>query len=967
MNTKKVVNIVSFQVTDVVGSTKTNWNQAIVFYDDGTARIETVDGAKAIADIAGIKVVNTDTSDLTKNYTYYKTITGYHPGMMVPKTKAELVTEKDAKAFDPSTFIPKPEEVSGDSSSDEDTTSSTGEEDTATSSTSDDDSTSDDSDDEEDSSSKDTDDEDDKEDSTVIPPKPIIPGKEEDEYDEDEYDEDDEYDEPKKRKGLLGLLATPFVGLAGWATKKFLNKPKEKKLSYKIKNFFTGKADKVKEKASSTVKDAFYSDSTEKTVAMPKTSTSKKKKSKTSKASTGKTTKTSKVFKTSKKKKKGSKKGLFARIGAAATACLVALGLMSCSAPNVSNPNAEATTASQTATDEDVNGLTDEELVQRIQNGEYSLEEVKEMLLSGKITNDILDGLSFDQLVEVSHSEIQQQEMSKIGNYLDYFNGTFADHYLESSHPDVRAALSWEEVSAINLAYNEFSKEDVKAIFNGYEVNSADFTSAYKEATLQLMGAFVLESRDMPVNLDQLLNTQEGKDFYNKYNDLFLRCKETTGQDQINAVNAFYQELYKDFPISSEVREVGISHAESRDDIEAYKLSVTPMVAAAEMMFQNLEIDHTLSDQAIAYFNDLGLCEFAQGSFDRAEKITLCVDEDETLPTYEQFANAKIEELKKADHYFSSDKERDLSQYDLFQKWVNGHFNLDAAGEFVMGGSISQTVSSKVVDTYTTSSTTYSTEHSEGYGTREEAVAAVGEEEVKRQEEAINNQFDQWNQAQKEQGEAEAEQNRQELQDQADKEAEEIRDEIEKDDQDMQEDIDHANDQIDQNNSDNNPDNDTSVNEDDFGDHDVDFDDQHSDNQGNLDDSVEDITQDGTGANQDLPDPNQSGQDLDNNEPEYNGSTSSGTTTGGSSSTTTPSTTEPTVTQTPSGVTIVESEEPVAETPQETYSAPAQTTTQSSTTASSPVSTNEEIADAIVEDMANNPTQTEEEVFVYTK
>ena len=102
---------------------------------------------------------------------------------------------------------------------------------------------------------------------------------------------------------------------------------------------------------------------------------------------------------------------------------------------------------------------------------------------------------------------------------------------------------------------------------------------------------------------------------------MFLRCKETTGQDQIDAVNAFYQELHNDFPINADQREVGISHAETRDDIEAYKLSVTPMVAAAEMMFQNLDIDHTLSDQAIAYFNDLGLCNFAQGSFDKAETI----------------------------------------------------------------------------------------------------------------------------------------------------------------------------------------------------------------------------------------------------------------------------------------------------------------------------------------------------------
>ena len=36
---------------------------------------------------------------------------------------------------------------------------------------------------------------------------------------------------------------------------------------------------------------------------------------------------------------------------------------------------------------------------------------------------------------------------------------------------------------------------------------------------------------------------------------------------------------------------------------EPYKLAVTPIVAASEMMFQNLAIDHTLSDSAISAIN----------------------------------------------------------------------------------------------------------------------------------------------------------------------------------------------------------------------------------------------------------------------------------------------------------------------------------------------------------------------------
>lgn len=642
--------------------------------------------------------------------------------------------------------------------------------------------------------------------------------------------------------------------------------------------------------------------------------------------------------KNAKKNKAHKKRGIFKRMAAAATAVALALGLGSCSTPETAK---NAQTEQTQLTQDELKNLTDEELLQMINSGELSLEQVKEMLESGQIKNDVLDNLSYEQLLQVTNSTVQQAEMTKVGKYLDYFNGTFADKYLETNHPEVRAALTWEEVNAINLAYNEFTKEEIQAIFNGHEIKSADFTNSYKEATLQLMGAFVLETRDTPVNLDSLLNTDEGKAFYQKYNELFLRCKESTDQEQIDAVNAFYQELSKDFPITAEVREVGISHSESRDDIEAYKLSVTPMVAAAEMMFQNLDIDHTLSDKAIAYFNDLGLCEFAQGEYERAEQIMLCSEDDKSLLTYEQFMNAKVKELTNKNIYFVSDEKRDISQYDLFQKWVNGHFNLDENGNFVIDGSISQSITTNVVDTYTKSETTYRTETTRTETSdRNQAVSMAGEDAVRRAEEAVDKQFEAENEAAKAQGEADAEKNRQEMQEAADKEAEEIRDEIEKDNQDLQDKIDDANDQINENNKDQDTSNDNLVNEDDLG-HGVDFDDEHSNENGDLDNSVGDITTDGDGAGADLPDPNESGAEFDQNQPDYSNQPE-GTFTAGEVD----------------GQTFVEYEEPVTETA--TYSATEQTTYTESEL------TDEQIADAIVNEMANNPT-VEEEVFVYTK
>ena len=667
-------------------------------------------------------------------------------------------------------------------------------------------------------------------------------------------------------------------------------------------------------------------------------------------------------------KKKGILRRACAALTLALTMTLGALGVISCGKKNDAILQNDKNIELQTT---DLTTYTEEEIKELLNNGSFTKEEIQQLLEDGKITtsqiqqlfkdgkitadqikdflakgivtNDILNNLSFEQLLEVTSNKTQKKEMKKTGDYLDYYNKTYADIHSEVKHADIKPALKWEEVTAINLAYNDFTNEEIKEIFNGYSADSWELTNAYKEATLQLMGAFVLETRDTPIRLDKLLNTQEAKDFYKKYNELWLRCLETTGQDQIDAINAFHKELYKDYPIDSDLREVGISHAETREDIESYKLSITPMVAAAEIMFQNLETDNTLSDnEIINYFNNLGLCNFAQGIFEKAEQLTLCAKEDEKNPTYNQFMKSKVNELIEENRYYKNDKSRDLSQLDAFQDRVNWHFNIDSYGQLIIGNTITESI---VIDSYTESSTTTHTETTtESTNDREHAVDLAGEEAVTNAEAAVDAEIAQQNAEAKKQAEAEAEAYRQQLQAQADKVAAEIEKEINQSNQDMQESINNANNQINQNNQDQDSTNDTPVNEDDFGEHDVIFDDSYSDNQGNLSNSVEDITTDGTGAWEELPDQNVTGENFDNQ------------------SSNIPTESNPDVSTMPDGDTvIIEYEEVVPETPVETYN---------SIEASEDISqtlTNEQIADAMVEEMANNPTEMTESEFVYVK
>lgn len=527
------------------------------------------------------------------------------------------------------------------------------------------------------------------------------------------------------------------------------------------------------------------------------------------------------------------------RIALCVTALAIGLGAYSCAARNTKTGQMTNSNISSASTD---NNRTADDI--------YANTPV----------NSAYDYHTYAGLLQTTHNLSQKRIMKQIGENLDYFNGTFAEKHVNDK-TKIKAALSWDEMAALNLAYNDHEKFAIEAMFNGSQIDQTKLSNAYKTATLQLTGAYVIGTRENPVNSYKMIQSEEGQEFVKKYEDMLLDCKEATSDsDKIKKVNKFYTELYKDFPIDSKIREEGIAHADSRNTLESYKLAVTPIVAASEMMFQNLDIDHTLSDKAVSYFNDLGLCNIADAKFEKAMNITLNAEMNELIPTYEQFKKAKIKELTAADRYVTDDSGRDLSQLDEFKKIVNAHFDI-VEGNFT--GTISANTSSK---TSTYSSTSYNTKtEKSSTSDRNEAVSKSSESAVSAAERRVNSSIESENAQAKSQAEKNAEDIRKTEQAKADKNAEKIKNEIAQGEKDLQDKIDMANDKINTNNSDTNKNNDSSVNEKDFGGHDVNFDSNHSDGNGNLNDSVKDITTDSSNdqTNQELPDPNQSGAIFD--------------------------------------------------------------------------------------------------------
>lgn len=487
-----------------------------------------------------------------------------------------------------------------------------------------------------------------------------------------------------------------------------------------------------------------------------------------------------------------------------------------------------------------------------------------------KGSNDYYNDYTFDQLQAVTTSRFQQNAMGNIDLALTSFNGSFAQAWLEEGK-DIRAALKFEEIVALQNAYNSYTKDQLRIYFNGADVDAATLSRNYKSGTLQLMGAHIIESSEHPVDMSMLIDSKEGKEFYNKYHDLFLRAKEAKGEEKIRLVKEFYAMVRADFYLTDEDRTTGISHTEIHD-IEPYKLSVTPMIAAGEMLFQNLRVDETLNDKEVEFFNSVGLCNIADAHFRRIETTTLSsVSEDDKLPLYEQYRKALIGKYEKLGIYFIDDAHRELSQLERFKREIDPRY-----GEHLIGGpqggkpqqpgKPETHTETQIVETVvaTETETETHTEHTE-----EEVPESEVPEDIREElQQQVDQELEQENEEAQQQAEQEAQQTQQEMQQQEDEHAAQVEQEVAQDEQQLQQDIEDANEQIDENHDDD-PTNDEPVNEDDFGDAQVDFDDDHSDEQGNLDDSVQDITTDPTGDQSDepMPDPEQTGAEFDANQP----------------------------------------------------------------------------------------------------
>ena len=388
--------------------------------------------------------------------------------------------------------------------------------------------------------------------------------------------------------------------------------------------------------------------------------------------------KEAKAKKKNKKKSTKKRKRMSTAIKAAIAAIVItvggALGISSC----MKNSSQVDSNSKVESTSNDLDNLTKNEIINLIKEYKLTPDQVATLVEDGKISNDDFNGLSYEQLSYITTNDIQQYEMQKISSFMDKYNIDFADQCLDASAMDIRAALAWDEVNALNLAYNDYTQDQVKAMFNDAE--SMDFANAYKEGYLQLLGAYVLATDKNPVQLSQLIDSAEGKEFVDKYENSYYEAKNLTGDAKINSANIFLQKVIDDFSVN----------ATDKKDVESYKLAVAPIVGAAVSMFQDLEVNQTNLEKVTTYFNNLGLYDQAEKNLNVSKGLTGA--ESEENPTYQQFKDEKIKEQQMANVYYINDRSRDLSQLSSFQSVVEWHFKFDNNGNLKVGNTLDESI-----------------------------------------------------------------------------------------------------------------------------------------------------------------------------------------------------------------------------------------------------------------------------------
>lgn len=273
---------------------------------------------------------------------------------------------------------------------------------------------------------------------------------------------------------------------------------------------------------------------------------------------------------------------------------------------------------------------------------------------------------SVDEILEQSHiNQTKATTLSDIWSYLKHYNKTISNQH-KNNLSDTRLAHTWDEVVIDYLAYNDISKDEVAKVFEHYNIDTNILKEAYQSGYKQDILAYTVVTES--TNKTDIINSQEGKEFYQKYENLIIKYNKTydnmnNENDLEKIINKFYKTIRSDFDIQ-----------QSKETVEDYKLSVIPIIIAYDNMLKNSECDYKLTIEEKSYFNELADFSIFENKIRNLSDSlyaynlgTTVLDENKEEYTYSQIKDAAITELDNDYAYNIDENERDISDHSEYQ------------------------------------------------------------------------------------------------------------------------------------------------------------------------------------------------------------------------------------------------------------------------------------------------------------
>lgn len=424
---------------------------------------------------------------------------------------------------------------------------------------------------------------------------------------------------------------------------------------------------------------------------------------------------------------------------------------------------------------------------------------------------------TFAALLAKLHSGVKKDAVSLVQTNLQNFNDTLSGSIMKPGE-NKRLAHSWEENMASYLAFNQFTSEELYQIFDTYPINANELYDQLKLGNMKEMLYYARATE--PSGRGNLINSDEGKKFFNRYESLILAYnKATEKEEKIRIAKEFYANVRIDFPVNDQNRE-GFIHTDK--GYEDYAYAVIPMISAMEVMTRNVDVN--LTEKEVTYLNELGMCNFAQ------EKLETYQNE---LVSRQAVAIAKEELSKELEATVSSEGTisfvEEVRYQDLKEAGIAAIEHYDLSSEMNDVGTIpgyweDATLDSSKHNIETNNSSSYSSTNGSYKKPLTEAdlkkESSMIQKEAAKQKDKINSQIEKENAAAK----AESDKKKEELENQIEKEKEQLEEEIKNDNAWMNDD---------KNNSSSNEEVAGRPSRDDVDDH-IDIDDNYVDDDGNL-------------------------------------------------------------------------------------------------------------------------------------